>query len=442
MSKIIKIIGREIIDSRGNPTVEAEVHLQGGFIGISSSPSGASKGSLEALELRDGDNSRFLGKGVSNAVHSINKYISQLLIGKNAIYQSDLDKMMIELDGTDNKMNLGANAILAVSFALAKSAAISRNIPLYEHIADLNNTPNKFTMPLPMMNIINGGVHSDNNIDIQEFMIQPVKAKNIKEAIRMGSEIFHNLYYILKKRKMYTGVGDEGGFAPNLSSNEEALLLIQESIEASGYKIGTEVTIAIDCAASELFDLNTNLYYLKNENKIYNYKEFTNYLENLTNKYPIVSIEDGLYEQDWKGFSYLTKTLGKKIQLVGDDLFATNINLLQKGIKNNIANAIIIKANQIGSLTETLNTIKIAKKYGYSTIISHRSGETEDTIIADLSVGTSSGQIKTGSISRTDRVAKYNQLIRIEEYLQDKAIYNGILEIKNNKNFKFNKYNI
>ncbi|MFI4853314.1 MAG: phosphopyruvate hydratase [Candidatus Makana argininalis] len=439
MSKIIKIIGREIIDSRGNPTVEAEVHVQGGFIGISSSPSGASKGSLEAWELRDCDNSRFLGKGVKKAVNSINKYISPLLIGKNAIYQSDLDKMMIDLDGTDNKKNLGANAILAVSFALAKSASMSRNIPLFSHIADLNNTPNEFSIPLPMMNIINGGVHSDNNLDIQEFMIQPIKAKNIKEAIRIGSEIFHNLYYILKKRKMYTGVGDEGGFSPNLSSNEEALLLIKESIEISGYKIGKEVTIAIDCAASELFDFNTNLYKLKNENKIFNYKEFTNYLTDLTNKYPIVSIEDGLYEKDWKGFSYLTKKLGNKIQIVGDDLFATNINLLEKGIKKKVANAIIIKANQIGSLTETLNTIQKAKKYGYSTIISHRSGETEDTTIADLSVGTSAGQIKTGSISRTDRVAKYNQLIRIEEHLKYKANYNGILEIQNNKNFKFNK---
>ncbi|MFI4847296.1 MAG: phosphopyruvate hydratase [Candidatus Makana argininalis] len=439
MAKIVKIIGREIIDSRGNPTVEAEVHLKGGFIGISSVPSGASKGSLEALELRDCDNTRFLGKGVKKAVNSINKYIYPSLIGKNAIYQSDLDKIMIDLDGTDNKMNLGANAILAVSFALAKAAALSKNIPLYSHIADLNETPNKFTIPLPMMNIINGGVHSDNNIDIQEFMIQPIKAKSIKEAIRIGSEIFHNLYYILKKRNMYTGVGDEGGFSPNLSSNEEAILLIKEAIEISGYKTGKEVTIAIDCAASELFDINNNLYKLKNENKNFNYKEFTNYLENLTKKYPIVSIEDGLHEKDWIGFSYQTKKLGKKIQLVGDDLFSTNINILKKGIKNKIVNAIIIKANQIGSLTETLNTIKIAKKHGYATIISHRSGETEDTIIADLSVGTSSGQIKTGSMSRSERVAKYNQLIRIEENLKNKAIYNGVLEVKNNKNFKFSK---
>ncbi|MFI4819053.1 MAG: phosphopyruvate hydratase [Enterobacterales bacterium] len=439
MSKIIKIIGREIIDSRGHPTVEAEVHLKGGFIGISSSPSGASKGSLESLELRDYDKSRFLGQGVKKAVNSINKYISPLLIGKNAIYQSDLDKMMIDLDGTDNKINLGSNAILAVSFALAKSASMSRKIPLYSHIADINNTPKNFTMPLPMMNIINGGAHANNNIDIQEFMIQPIKAKNIKEAIRIGSEIFHNLFYILKKRKMYTGVGDEGGFSPKLSSNEEAILLIKEAIEISGYKIGKEITIAIDCAASGLFEKKTNLYKLKNENKIFNYKEFTHYLEYLTNKYPIVSIEDGLHEKDWKGFSYQTKILGNKIQLVGDDLFVTNINLLKKGIKKNIVNSIIIKPNQIGTLTETLNTIKMAKKYGYATIISHRSGETEDTTIADLSVGTAAGQIKTGSISRSERVAKYNQLIRIEENLKNKAPFNGILEIKNNKNFKFNK---
>lgn len=427
MSKITKIIAREIIDSRGNPTIESEVHLENGFIGIASSPSGASTGSLEALELRDNDKNRFNGLGVKKAVSLVNEKISHALKNKNAHNQKNIDHIMIDLDGTINKSKLGANAILSVSLAVAKAAAFSKGIPLYEHIAEINNTPKTFSMPLPMINIINGGKHANNNIDIQEFMIQPISAKTIKEAIKIGAEIFHSLGFLLKERGMNTTVGDEGGYAPNVKSNEEALNLIQDAIRKTKYKLEEDVTLAIDCAASELYNKNSRKYYLKGEKISYSSKEFTHYLEKLSNKYPITSIEDGQDESDWKGFSYQTKLLGNKIQLVGDDLFVTNTNILKKGIKNGIANAILIKLNQIGTLTETIETINMAKKSNYKVIISHRSGETEDVSISDLSVGMSAGQIKTGSMSRTDRTAKYNQLIRIEENLGIKnAIYQGI----------------
>ncbi|WP_413725436.1 phosphopyruvate hydratase [Sodalis sp. RH16] len=430
MSKIVKIIGREIIDSRGNPTVEAEVHLEGGFVGLAAAPSGASTGSREALELRDGDKSRFLGKGVTKAVGAVNGPIAEALLGKDAKDQAALDKIMIDLDGTENKSKFGANAILAVSLAAAKAAAASKGIPLYEHIAELNGTPGKFSMPLPMMNIINGGEHADNNVDIQEFMIQPVGAKTVKEAIRMGSEVFHNLAKVLKSKGLNTAVGDEGGYAPNLESNSAALAAIKEAVEKAGYVLGKDITLAMDCAASEFYNKETGKYELKGEGKTFTSEEFTHYLEGLTQTYPIKSIEDGLDESDWDGFAYQTKVLGDKIQLVGDDLFVTNTKILKEGIEKGIANSILIKFNQIGSLTETLAAIKMAKDAGYTTIISHRSGETEDATIADLAVGTAAGQIKTGSMSRSDRVAKYNQLIRIEEALGSRAPFNGLKEVK------------
>ncbi|BAE73788.1 Enolase [Sodalis glossinidius str. 'morsitans'] len=430
MSKIVKVIGREIIDSRGNPTVEAEVHLEGGFVGLAAAPSGASTGSREALELRDGDKSRFLGKGVTKAVDAVNGPIAQALTCKDAKDQAALDKTMIDLDGTENKSKFGANAILAVSLAAAKAASASKGMPLYEHIAELNGTAGKFSMPLPMMNIINGGEHADNNVDIQEFMIQPVGAKSIKEAVRMGSEVFHNLAKVLKSKGMNTAVGDEGGYAPNLESNAAALAAIKEAVEKAGYMLGKDITLAMDCAASEFFGEATGNYNLKGEGKTFTSQEFTHYLEDLTKQYPIVSIEDGLNESDWDGFAYQTKVLGDKIQLVGDDLFVTNTKILKEGIEKGIANSILIKFNQIGSLTETLAAIKMAKDAGYTTIISHRSGETEDATIADLAVGTAAGQIKTGSMSRSDRVAKYNQLIRIEEALGDRAPFNGLREVK------------
>lgn len=430
MSKILKVVGREIIDSRGNPTVEAEVHLEGGFIGLSAAPSGASTGSREALELRDGDKLRFLGKGVTEAVAAVNGSIAEALKNKEAIDQTEIDKTMIELDGTENKSKFGANAILAVSLAAAKAAAASKGMPLYAHIADLNGTPGKFSMPLPMMNIINGGEHADNNLDIQEFMIQPVGAETFKEALRIGSEVFHTLAKILKEKKLSTAVGDEGGYAPNLGSNAEALAIIKEAVEKAGYVLGKDVTLALDCAASEFYNKETGRYELKGEDQTFTSEEFTHYLEQLTKDYPIVSIEDGLDESDWAGFAYQTKVLGDKIQLVGDDLFVTNTKILKEGIDKGIANSILIKFNQIGSLTETLASIKMAKASGYTAIISHRSGETEDATIADLAVGTAAGQIKTGSMSRSDRVAKYNQLLRIEEALGDKAEFNGLKEVK------------
>ncbi|CAL4322670.1 Enolase [Buchnera aphidicola (Chaitophorus sp. 3695)] len=431
MSKIMRIIGREIIDSRGNPTVEAEVHLKNGLIGRASVPSGASKGSKEALEIRDGNKKRFHGQGVKKSISLINNLISKNLLYKDSLDQKNIDKVMIELDGTKNKSILGANTILAVSLANAKVASMFKKIYFFEHIADLNHTSKKYSMPLPMMNIINGGKHANNNIDIQEFMIQPISAKNFKHAVRIGCEIFYSLSKILKKKNMSTAVGDEGGYAPNINSNEEAILLILEAIEKSGYIIKKDITLAIDCAASELYDINSKTYYLKGENKKFNSYEFTQYLKELSSKYPILSIEDGQYESDWEGFSYQTKILGKNIQIVGDDLFVTNNKILKKGIKNNIANSILIKPNQIGTLTETLKTIQTAKKSNYNVIISHRSGETEDVSISDLSVGTSAGQIKTGSLSRIDRIAKYNQLIRIEEYLGHSHVkYNGIKELR------------
>lgn len=418
MSKIVKVIGREIIDSRGNPTVEAEVHLDGGFMGLAAAPSGASTGSREALELRDGDQKCFLGKGVTKAVAAVNGAIADAIRGKDAKDQANIDKIMIDLDGTENKSKFGANAILAVSLAVAKAAAASKGMPLYEHIAGLSGTPlDRLSLPLPMMNIINGGEHADNNLDIQEFMIQPVGAQSFKEALRIGSEVFHTLAKILKEKGFNTAVGDEGGYAPNLASNAAALKAIKEAVERAGYVLGKDVTLAMDCAASEFYNKETGNYELKGEGTTFSSEEFTHYLEKLTQEYPIVSIEDGLDESDWDGFAYQTKVLGKKIQLVGDDLFVTNTKILQEGIKKDIANSILIKFNQIGSLTETLAAIKMAKKAGYTVIISHRSGETEDATIADLAVGTAAGHIKTGSMSRSDRVAKYNQLIRIEEAL-------------------------
>ncbi|MGL4755304.1 MAG: phosphopyruvate hydratase [Aeromonadaceae bacterium] len=430
MAKIVKVLAREIIDSRGNPTVEAEVHLEGGFVGMAAAPSGASTGSREALELRDGDKSRFLGKGVLKAIGAVNGPIAAALVGKDAADQRAVDQIMIDLDGTENKSNFGANAILAVSLANAKAAAAAKGMPLYAWIAELNGTPGVYSMPLPMMNIINGGEHADNNVDIQEFMIQPVGAKTLKEAVRMGAEVFHNLAKVLKSKGYNTAVGDEGGFAPNLKSNAEALEVIAEAVAKAGYVLGKDVTLAMDCAASEFYDAEKKEYNLKGEGRVFTSNGFSDFLEDLTNKFPIVSIEDGLDESDWEGFAYQTEKLGKKIQIVGDDLFVTNTKILKRGIENGIANSILIKFNQIGSLSETLDAIKMAKDAGYTAVISHRSGETEDATIADLAVGTAAGQIKTGSMSRSDRVAKYNQLIRIEEALGEKAPFRGLKEVK------------
>ena len=433
MAKIVKVIGREIIDSRGNPTVEAEVHLEGGFVGLAAAPSGASTGSREALELRDGDKSRFLGKGVLKAVAAVNGPIAEAILGKDASNQAEIDQIMIDLDGTDNKSNFGANAILAVSLANAKAAAASKGLPLYAYIAELNGTPGVYSMPLPMMNIINGGEHADNNVDIQEFMIQPVGAKTLREALRIGAEVFHNLAKVLKSKGMSTAVGDEGGFAPNLASNADALACIKEAVEKAGYVLGKDVTLAMDCASSEFYNKETGKYEMKGEGRSFTSQEFTHYLEGLTKQYPIVSIEDGQDESDWEGFAYQTKVLGDRVQLVGDDLFVTNTKILKEGIEKGIANSILIKFNQIGSLTETLAAIKMAKDAGYTAVISHRSGETEDATIADLAVGTAAGQIKTGSMSRSDRIAKYNQLIRIEEALEragTPAAFPGLKAVK------------
>ena len=430
MSNIVKVLGREIMDSRGNPTVEAEVHLADGSIGMAAAPSGASTGSREALELRDGDKARYLGKGVLKAVAAVNGPIAEALAGKDALAQAELDQIMIDLDGTENKAKFGANAILAVSLAAAKAAAISKKVPLYAHIADLNGTSGVYSMPLPMMNIINGGEHADNSVDIQEFMIQPVGAPNFREGLRMGAEVFHSLAKVLKADGHSTAVGDEGGFAPNLESNEAALAAIEKAVANAGYVLGKDITLAMDCAASEFYDKEANIYDLKGEGKKFTSEEFNFFLQDLTNQYPIVSIEDGLDESDWDGFAHQTKLMGDKIQLVGDDLFVTNTKILKRGIDNGIANSILIKFNQIGSLTETLAAIKMAKDAGFTVVISHRSGETEDSTIADLAVGTAAGQIKTGSLSRSDRVAKYNQLLRIEEALGAAAPYNGLKEVK------------
>lgn len=427
MSKIVKVVGREIMDSRGNPTVEADVYLESGHMGRAAAPSGASTGSREALELRDGDKSRYLGKGVQTAVANINGAIAEALMGKDADSQDAIDNIMLKLDGTDNKEKLGANAILAVSLAVAKAAALRQGVELYEHIANLNHTSGKYSMPLPMMNILNGGEHADNNVDIQEFMIQPVGANSFKEGLRMGAEVFHALKKVLQQRGLSTAVGDEGGFAPNLASNEEALQVIVEAVENAGYKMGSDITLALDCAASEFY--RDGKYELSGEGKSFTAEEFADYLAELCDRYPIISIEDGLDESDWDGWKVLTEKLGSKVQLVGDDLFVTNTRILKEGIDKSIANSILIKFNQIGSLTETLAAIAMAREAGYSAVISHRSGETEDATIADLAVGTAAGQIKTGSLCRSDRVAKYNQLLRIEGDLNGQAPYRGRQEV-------------
>jgi enolase len=409
MSKIKNIIGREILDSRGNPTVEVDVILESGQMGRASVPSGASTGSKEALELRDGDSKRYLGKGVLKAVNNINKIIKSELIGKNVLNQEEIDNLMIELDGTPNKSNLGANAILGVSLACIKAAANFKGLPLYKYVGTGNE------LPVPMMNILNGGVHADNNLDFQEFMIIP-QAQTIKERLRIGTEVFHTLKGILKERGYSTGLGDEGGFAPNLESNKEALELICEAISKAGYETGKDVCLGLDVAASEFYD--DGRYYLKGEGKEFTSEELINFYNDLIDEYPIISIEDALNETDYEGFKKLTEILGSKTQLVGDDLFVTNKEIFADGIKRGLANAILLKANQIGTVTEMLETIKLAKENNYKTIISHRSGETEETFIADFAVGLNLGQIKTGSLSRTDRVCKYNQLIRVEEELE------------------------
>ncbi len=425
MTSITNIQAFEVMDSRGNPTVMAEVTLQSGEVGTAFAPSGASTGSREALELRDGDAARYGGKGVLNAVGHVNGPIKSLLLGRDAGAQRELDAAMIEADGTDNKATFGANAILAVSLAAAKAAALSRRIPLYQHIADINGTSG-FTMPVPMMNILNGGEHADNNIDIQEFMVQPVAAPSFAEGLRAGAEIFHQLKKVLSARGLSTAVGDEGGFAPNLPSNEAALEVIAEAVEKAGYQLGTDITLALDCAASEFY--RDGVYDLSGEGKQFNSEGFTDYLADLARSHPIISIEDGLDESDWDGWKMLTDKIGDKVQLVGDDLFVTNTKILKEGIEKGVANSILIKFNQIGSLSETLDAIAMAKAAGYTAVISHRSGETEDTTIADLAVATAAGQIKTGSLCRSDRVAKYNRLLRIEAELAGGAPYRGLAE--------------
>ncbi len=428
MTKIVDIKAFEILDSRGNPTVLAEVILEDGSVGSAAAPSGASTGSREALELRDGDKSRYLGKGVLKAVNNINTTIKNLVVGLDALDQRAVDNVMIKADGTDFKTVLGANAILAVSLANAKAAAISKKVPLYAHIADINGTPGKYSMPVPMMNIINGGEHADNNVDIQEFMVQPVGAKTFAEALRVGAEIFHSLKKILHDKGLSTAVGDEGGFAPNLPSNEDALKVIAEAVAKAGYKLGENVTLALDCASTEFY--KDGKYDLAGEGRVFTTNEFSDYLADLAAKYPIISIEDGKDESDWAGWADLTQKIGHKIQLVGDDLFVTNTKILKEGIEKKIANSILIKFNQIGSLSETLDAIKMAQDAGYTAVISHRSGETEDTTIADLAVATAAGQIKTGSLCRSDRVSKYNRLLRIEAELGAAAPYNGRAEFK------------
>ena len=425
MTSITNIQAFEVMDSRGNPTVMAEVTLKSGEVGTAFAPSGASTGSREALELRDGDAARYAGKGVLNAVGHVNGPIKSLLLGRDADAQRELDAAMIEADGTDNKATFGANAILAVSLAAAKAAALSRGIPLYRHIADINGTSG-FTMPVPMMNILNGGEHADNNIDIQEFMVQPVAAPSFAEGLRAGAEIFHQLKKVLSARGLSTAVGDEGGFAPNLPSNEAALEVIAEAVEKAGYQLGTDITLALDCAASEFY--RDGVYDLSGEGKQFNSEGFTDYLADLARSHPIISIEDGLDESDWDGWKMLTDKIGDKVQLVGDDLFVTNTKILKEGIEKGVANSILIKFNQIGSLSETLDAIAMAKAAGYTAVISHRSGETEDTTIADLAVATAAGQIKTGSLCRSDRVAKYNRLLRIEAELAGGAPYRGLAE--------------
>jgi enolase len=419
MSAIVDIIGREILDSRGNPTVECDVLLESGVMGRAAVPSGASTGSREAVELRDDEPGRYLGRGVLKAVENINTEIAEAVMGLDASEQAFLDRTLIDLDGTDNKSRLGANAILAVSMAVARAAAEEAGLPLYRYFGGSG----AMQLPVPMMNIVNGGSHANNSLDIQEFMIVPVSMTSFREAVRCGAEIFHALKKIIHDQGMSTSVGDEGGFAPNFKSNEECLNTILKAIEKAGYKPGEDVLLALDCAASEFY--KDGKYDLSGEGLQLTSVEFADYLANLVDKYPIVSIEDGMHEGDWEGWAILTEKLGKKIQLVGDDLFVTNTKILKEGIEKNIANSILIKVNQIGTLTETFAAIEMAKRAGYTAVISHRSGETEDSTIADIAVGTNAGQIKTGSLSRSDRIAKYNQLIRIEEDLGDVASYPG-----------------
>jgi enolase len=426
MSEIVKIRAREVLDSRGNPTVEADVTLASGSFGTACAPSGASTGSREALELRDKDPQRYLGKGVLTAVNNVNTIISERLTGMDAASQADLDTAMIELDGTDNKSSLGANAILAVSLASAKAAAADAGLPLYAHIRSLIDAPAPLSLPVPMMNIVNGGEHADNNVDIQEFMVQPTGAGSFSEALRFGAEIFHALKSVLHKQGLSTAVGDEGGFAPDLPSNAAALDAILQAVELAGLKMGEHIHLALDCAASEFF--SDGQYALKGEGTSFDSDGFAGYLEQLAGQYPILSIEDGMDESDWAGWAKLSTRLGDKIQLVGDDLFVTNTGILERGISEGVANSILIKFNQIGTLSETLAAIAMARAAGYTAVISHRSGETEDTTIADLAVATGAGQIKTGSLCRSDRVAKYNRLLRIEEELGAEARYNGLAE--------------
>jgi len=429
MSKIKSIKARQILDSRGNPTVECDVILESGAFGRAMVPSGASTGALEAIELRDNDKSKYLGKGVLKAVENVNMTIANALVGFDGVNQRQLDEKMITLDGTDNKGNLGANAILSVSLANARAYANEQKVSLYNYISNIAGIDDPHILPVPMMNIINGGAHADNPIDIQEFMIMPIGASTIADAVRMGAEVFHNLKKELKNAGHNTNVGDEGGFAPNLKSTDEALSYIMKAIEEAGYIAGDDIMIALDCASSEFY--KNNKYELSGENKVLTSIELVDYYKTIISKYPIFSIEDGMAEDDWEGWKLLTNEIGDKVQLVGDDLFVTNPKILQKGIDAKIANAILIKVNQIGTLTETLDAINLASKNNYKSIVSHRSGETEDSTIADIVVGTNAGQIKTGSLSRTDRIAKYNQLIRIEEELGNVAQYAGKSILKN-----------
>jgi len=424
MTEIIDIIAREILDSRGNPTVEVDILLESGAFGRAAVPSGASTGAREALELRDKNEDYYLGKGVTKAVDNVNGPIAEAVIGLDAADQRTLDRILVELDGTDNKSKFGANALLGVSMAAARAAAQAHGLPLYKYIGGIT----AYTLPVPMMNIINGGAHAANNLDIQEFMIMPVSAASFRDALRIGAEVFHNLKKILKSKNYNTAVGDEGGFAPDLGSNREALELISEAVSKAGYSLGTDILLALDCAASEFME--NGKYNLKGEGKVLSSSELVDYYEGLVNDFPVISIEDGLAEDDWEGWALLTQKIGKRIQLVGDDLFVTNPKILEKGIKEKVANSILIKVNQIGTLSETLDAVAMAKRAGYTTVISHRSGETEDSFIADLAVGLSGMQIKTGSLSRSDRIAKYNQLLRIEEELGAQAVYPGNIFIQ------------
>ncbi|MDD2371371.1 MAG: phosphopyruvate hydratase [Firmicutes bacterium] len=430
MGIITDVYAREILDSRGNPTVEVEVYLEEGFMGRADVPSGASTGAFEAVELRDGDKDRYLGKGVLKAVENINSEIAPELIGLDSEDQIGIDAILCELDGTENKARLGANALLGVSLAVAKATAESLGMPLYRYIGGVNSKQ----LPVPMMNIVNGGKHADNTVDFQEFMIMPVGAPSFTEALRMCAEVFHSLKKVLNDEGLNTAVGDEGGFAPDLKSNEDALIYICSAIEKAGYKLHEDFKIAMDPAATEIYNLETKKYELKGEGRELTTKEMINYYKELIDKYPIISIEDGLAEEDWEGFKLKTELLGDRLQIVGDDLFVTNTKRLERGIENNTANSILIKVNQIGTLTETLNAIEMAQKAGYTAVISHRSGETEDTTIADIAVATNAGQIKTGAPSRSDRVAKYNQLLRIEDELGDLAVYKGLKTFYNLKN--------